>query len=64
MYTVSVRCIYGILGRETIKYTVTCGVWIRFWALTLHTAFYLARYQGPRMDGLQAKQGTQALVCA
>ena len=29
--TIHVRCIYGILGREFIKYTVIYGVYIRFW---------------------------------
>ena len=26
-----IRCIYGIFGREVTKYTVTYGVYIRFW---------------------------------
>ena len=26
-----IRCIYGIIDREIIKYTVTYGVYIRFW---------------------------------
>ena len=33
--TIYIRCIYGISGREIIKYTVMYGVYIRFWP-TLH----------------------------
>ena len=33
--TMYIRCIYGIFGRELIKYTVIYGVYIRFWP-TLH----------------------------
>ena len=29
--TIYIRCIYGIFGREIIKYTVIYGVYIRFW---------------------------------
>ena len=28
---INIRCIYGIFGREITKYTVTYGVYIRFW---------------------------------
>jgi len=33
--TIYIRCIYGILGRETTKYTVIYGVYIRFWPTQL-----------------------------
>jgi len=34
-----IRCTYGILGREITKYTVTYGVYIRFWpALVMELA--------------------------
>ena len=33
--TIYIRCIYGISGREIIKYTVVYGVYTRFWP-TLH----------------------------
>ena len=33
--TIYIRCIYGIFGREIIKYLVIYGVYIRFWP-TLH----------------------------
>ena len=29
--TIYIRCIYGIFGREIIKYTVIYGVYIQFW---------------------------------
>ena len=29
--TIYIRCIYGIFGREIIKYTVIYGVYIRLW---------------------------------
>jgi hypothetical protein len=29
--TIYIWCIYGIFGREITKYTVKCGVYIRFW---------------------------------
>ena len=29
--TIYIRCIYGMFGREIIKYTVIYGVYIRFW---------------------------------
>ena len=33
--TVYIRCIYGIIGRETIDYTVIYGAYIRFWPTLL-----------------------------
>ena len=36
IYSVCIRCIYGIFGREVIKYMVIYGVYIRFWP-TLYT---------------------------
>jgi hypothetical protein len=33
--TIYIRCIYGIFGREIIKYTVIYGVYIRFWPTLL-----------------------------
>ena len=29
--TIYIQCIYGVFGREIIKYTVIYGVYIRFW---------------------------------
>ena len=29
--TIFIRCMYGIFGREIIKYTVIYGVYLRFW---------------------------------
>jgi len=37
--TIYIRCIYGIFGREIIKYTVIYGVYIRFWP-TLYIRIY------------------------
>ena len=31
-----IRCLYGVLGKEITKYTVTFGVHVRLWP-TLHT---------------------------
>ena len=33
--TIYIRCIYGLFGRNITKYTVTYGVYTRFWP-TLH----------------------------
>ena len=36
-----IRCIYGIFGREIIKYTVIYGVYIRFWpTLAIHVCLW------------------------
>jgi len=29
--TINIMCIYGVFGRETTKYTVIYGAYIRFW---------------------------------
>ena len=49
--TIYIRCIYGIFGREIIKYTVIYGVYIQFWP-TLHIIFqpYTANYLHNTVD--------------
>jgi len=42
--TIYIRCIYGIFGRETTKYTVIYGVSIRFWP-----TLYMCDVWVPRM---------------
>ena len=38
--TLYIWCIYGVFGRETTKYTVIYGVYIRFWpALHIYTPY-------------------------
>jgi hypothetical protein len=51
IYTVYIRCIYGISGRKITKYAVTCGVYIRFWP-TLFMLYYLNMPHGlPSAEG-------------
>jgi hypothetical protein len=38
--TIYIRCIYGIFGREIIKYTVIYGVYIRFWPTLKYLILY------------------------
>jgi len=35
MYTVCIRCVYGVFGREFTIYTVIYGVYLRFWPTLL-----------------------------
>ena len=41
--TIHIRCIYGIFGREIIKYTVIYGVYIRFWPTLVVRNFFKHR---------------------
>jgi hypothetical protein len=47
--TIYIRCIYGILCRDVIKYTVINGVYIRFWP-TLRIRYCLGRKQDLKHD--------------
>ena len=38
--TINIRCIYGIFGRETTKYTVIYGEYMRLWpTLTIYCMY-------------------------
>jgi len=37
--TIHIRCIYDTFGREITKYTVICGVYMRFWPTLSNTQF-------------------------
>jgi len=42
--TVYIRCTYVFFGRETIKYTVIYGVYIRFWPTLYNIGFWPTLY--------------------
>ena len=53
--TINIRCIYGMLGRDITKYTVICGVHIRFWpslCICIATSLHLSDIMlvSPRPD--------------
>ena len=51
--TIYIRCLYGIFGRETTKYTVIYGVYIRFWP-TLFLSYRLVLHLSCRLVTLAA----------
>jgi len=63
--TIYIQYIYGIFGRKTTKYTVICGVYIRFWPTLYKRGVH---YRGVCIRGCLVwlsvvPKGTIASVC-